>query len=560
MNNYIYVDSITFSDGKTYQLNENDIIVFTGANNVGKTHTLIEISNAMKSIYTENHVIKDISFQKKGTSEDFINNCTLKKGYYRYSNLIFPPENVQYMKECWDTQVTDVFTPGFLNFISTEKRLSAGNPADITQMDLNYEEASSIFKIYQNDNLEKTISSYFKEAFGESLILNRVEGAVIPFYVGTPPLMKEGEDRMSVGYVERLQQLPRLETQGDGIRSFAGVLIDVFTGKQSITLIDEPEAFLHPPQAKLLGKILLNNIPEKKQLFISTHSEDFLKGLLEVENNNVKLFRINREQNINKLSLLDNIGIKTIWNDPLLRYSNILSGLFHSKVVLCEADTDCLFYQAMVNAIDYGEKNIKNDILYIHCGGKKRLKTVIKALKALDVKIVVIADIDILNNAEKDDTFEEVTKALGIDWNRLKTKREIILEYVASQRAQLDTSDVKKEINKILESVNSDFFPNHKAKEINAVVKKASAWSKIKEVGYRFFRGDAIKAYEEIDSICKSAGLYIVPVGELECFYKLNSDHGTKWVNAVLSSSNIDIKTDLHLEEARTFVKEIIKY
>lgn len=90
--------------------------------------------------------------------------------------------------------------------------------------------------------------------------------------------------------------------------------------------------------------------------------------------------------------------------------------------------------------------------------------------------------------------------------------------------------------------------------------KKASAWSKIKEVGYRFFRGDAIKAYEEIDSICKSAGLYIVPVGELECFYKLNSDHGTKWVNAVLSSSNIDIKTDLHLEEARTFVKEIIKY
>lgn len=560
MNNYIYVDSITFSDGKTYQLNENDIIVFTGANNVGKTHTLIEISNAMKSIYTENHVIKDISFQKKGTSEDFINNCTLKKGYYRYSNLIFPPENVLSVKECWDTQVTDVFTPGFLNFISTEKRLSAGNPADITQMDLNYEEASSIFKIYQNDNLEKTISSYFKEAFGESLILNRVEGAVIPFYVGTPPLMKEGEDRMSVGYVERLQQLPRLETQGDGIRSFAGVLIDVFTGKQSITLIDEPEAFLHPPQAKLLGKILLNNIPEKKQLFISTHSEDFLKGLLEVENSNVKLFRINREQNINKLSLLDNIGIKTIWNDPLLRYSNILSGLFHSKVVLCEADTDCLFYQAMVNAIDYGEKNIKNDILYIHCGGKKRLKTVIKALKALDVKIVVIADIDILNNAEKDDTFEEVTKALGIDWNRLKTKREIILEYVASQRAQLDTSDVKKEINKILESVNSDFFPNHKAKEINAVVKKASAWSKIKEVGYRFFRGDAIKAYEEIDSICKSAGLYIVPVGELECFYKLNSDHGTKWVNAVLSSSNIDIKTDLHLEEARTFVKEIIKY
>ncbi|MEV0989569.1 hypothetical protein [Streptomyces sp. NPDC049949] len=31
---------------------------------------------------------------------------------------------------------------------------------------------------------------------------------------------------------------------------------------------------------------------------------------------------------------------------PSLRYSNIISGLFHDGVVLCESEGDCQFYAA----------------------------------------------------------------------------------------------------------------------------------------------------------------------------------------------------------------------
>ena len=74
-----------------------------------------------------------------------------------------------------------------------------------------------------------------------------------------------------------LEKLDLLHEQGDGMRSFILVLINAIISNYSIVFIDEPEAFLHPPQAQLLGKILSKDLPLERQLFLATHSEDFLK-------------------------------------------------------------------------------------------------------------------------------------------------------------------------------------------------------------------------------------------------------------------------------------------
>ena len=84
----------------------------------------------------------------------------------------------------------------------------------------------------------------------------------------------------------------------------------------------------------------------------------------------------------------------------------------------------------------------------------------------------------------------------------------------------------------------------------------SSAWSKVKETGKAFFSGNAYKAFGELYEICKSYGILIVPVGELECFYKLDTNHGTKWVNTILES--VDLRKDPELNAARIFVNEIL--
>lgn len=322
-------------------------------------------------------------------------------------------------------------------------------------------------------------------------------------------------------YYHLVAELPKLHEQGDGMRSFASILLNTFTSDYSITLIDEPEAFLHPPQARVLGKMLAKNNPNNRQLFISTHSEDFLQGLLDADNQSVTVIRINREDNINKMSILQNDKIKELWGNPLLRYSNILSGLFHGKVVVCESDYDCLFYQAVMDAI-YEQKNeIAPDMLFTHCGGKTRIKDIVGALKAVDVPVIAISDFDLLNESHN---LKPLVAAFGVDWK----------------------TTLSKDMKTIYDSMN--------AKSSDG----SDAWKQIKKIGKAGFTGDEPAAYECVEKMCKSMGLFIVPVGEMECFDKTVNKEKKDWVYHVLES--YDLANEPKLENARKFVEEIIDF
>ncbi len=550
----VFVNSITFNDGKTIEFNKSDIVVFTGANNSGKSQVLRDIYHKIeKGPDCQVIVIKGFVGDFLGTIDEIVygakqnedGNYYIGNGYHHLDNIRFNWSN----KKLYD------ISPMFVNFLNTERRLISSNSPNSFDT-INELPNHPIQTLYLDDNKENIISSYFRQAFDFDLIVDKGGGSKIPVFVGEAPNLLPGEDRVSMSYRERLTKLSLLENEGDGMRSFASVLLDTFTSNHTITLIDEPEAFLHPPQARLLGKMLAKNTPNSRQLFISTHSEDFLKGLLDAENTNVKIIRINREEKINHMNLLDNKQIKDVWADSILRYSNIMSGLFHSKVVLCESDADCRFYQAVVDALFDNEDEISPDVLFTHCGGKQRFKTVINALLSLNVKIAIIADIDVLNDKN---TFKIITDALEIDWDlELNSDWTIIDNYVKSQRPQLDTDDVKKEIQEILSNTTDDFFPKDNVERIKKVLKNSTAWSKIKETGKTYFTGDSYNSFNKVEKKCREKGLFIVPVGELECFYKPNSSHGPKWVNEVLES--VDLANNPEINAAREFIRAVISY
>ena len=549
----ICISKLVFNDSTELLLEDSDIVIFTGANNAGKSQVLRDI-HSKASLTINQIVVKDMEFRKTGDIIEVADNFKDESGNYKYrvSNHVYYTE--EELNKSWNS-TESLFLRHFVNLLNTEGRLVAsknGNSFDpIHSLPQNPAQA-----IYADDSLEMKVSEMFHEAFGCNLIVNHT-GSKIVLHVGEKPLMDEGEDRASVSYLKKLSNLPELEKQGDGMRSFAGVLMTVFTTFKTIILIDEPEAFLHPPQARLLGKMLVRNKQEGSQLLISTHSEDFLKGVLDTDSDNVRIVRINRDNEVNHMNVLNNADLKALWEDPILRYSNILSGLFHSKVVICESDTDCRFYQAVMNAISEKDGEISPDVLFVHCGGKERFKAVIPALTALKVKTVVVADIDILN---KEETFKSVCDKLDIDWDSIKGKWKSVFEYVKGQRAQLNAEEVRREIMSVFDAVKTPQLSSDEVETIKAKLKASSAWAKVKEVGKAFFTGQAYNDVDEIMKECCSKGLFIVPVGELECFYKSlasKSNHGTKWVHAVMQK---DLANDPELEEARRFVRGIQNY
>lgn len=89
------------------------------------------------------------------------------------------------------------------------------------------------------------------------------------------------------------------------------------------------------------------------------------------------IVHLRREASINRPMVLQKERLAKLWSDPMLRYSSIMDGLFHDKVVLCEGEPDCRFYHA---AFDYLWANCqqggaaKPNVLFIDVGGKRLSK------------------------------------------------------------------------------------------------------------------------------------------------------------------------------------------
>ena len=337
------------------------------------------------------------------------------------------------------------------------------------------------------------------------------------------------------------------------MRSFVGVLLNAFISEHSILFIDEPESFLHPPQARLLGKMLAKDLPSTRQLFLATHSEDFLKGLLDANTNKLRIIRIQRDGLINKITSLTSLDIENVWKDSLLRHSNVLNGLFHTKVIICESDSDCRFFSAVLSAQFDDTNSVAPDILFTHCGGKHRIPIVVKALAKLNVPIVVVSDFDVLNDTNP---LKEIYEDLGGTWSDIENDWKIVKQAIEQKRPEFLTADLKKDIENIFSSTTERVFPKEKMTEIQKALRKASAWSEAKEVGKSYIpSGDATKAFERMQQKLKEKSFLILEVGELESFIKSEGNHGPTWVNNVLTK---DLKTDRELETARKFVCQFL--
>ena len=518
----VFMRSITFNDGTILSLEPGSIVVFTGANNSGKSPVLCDMENCcderMKKLSV---VIKNIEYRYCGEIDDsfldenfFVN----EYGYlqpYGSTNYTEKESLIHYWRE---RRLSDVLRQLFVKRISTEMRLAVSN--DLKRND-SFAAAHPIYKLTSSEHLAEAISKYFRQAFNEDLVVNQSELQTIPLHVGTAPDKTKYTINMQDKYNQIVAALPKLQDQGDGMRSFASILLDTFTSEFSITLIDEPEAFLHPPQARILGKMLAQNNPENRQLIISTHSEDFLQGLLDADNENVTIVRINRLDDVNHMSILASSEIKRLWTNPLLRYSNILSGLFHEKVIVCESDYDCLFYQAVMNAIYESRDEAAPDVLFTHCGGKSRAKDVVRALKAVNVPVVAICDFDLLDASQY---FRPLIEAFGVKWevvcdNGMKT----IYDSINARRS--DGNDV---------------------------------WKELKRTGKTGLLGAEPAAYETVEAICRDAGLYIVPCGEMECFDRTIDKEKKDWVYHVLE--NYDLAVEPKMDDARFFVQSAIGF
>ena len=531
-----YISQLCLNNGTSIDIASDDIVVFVGPNNAGKSQSLKDIYTlANKKVPTV--VISDIKITKApGSLQSILNEISqpISHGTYTTYNCLGGSINIsdfsesQFPKEPYYGDFRSLFIAN----LTTDARLNICNAPD------NIKRTSSrkhpIHYAAFDSKYRKWLSENFKKAFGTDLIPNTQFGSTIPLCMGdSVKLSDEFEDEQlrQEAYAEILETYKQVQNQGDGIKSFTGILLYLMLNYYKTYLIDEPESFLHPPQAKIMGQIIGATLSSNQQAFISTHSEEIIKGLLDICPERVKIIRITRNNDINTFSLLDNKGFSKVWSDPLLKYSNIMASLFHQSVVLCESDSDCKLYSIIENHL-MQEAGRYSETLFVHCGGKHRISKIVTALRSLGINVKIIADIDVLND---ESVFKGITNSFGIKWSEIQPYYSDVVNNLHSPKERIKRVDAKTIINTILDKHKDIYVSNNDLSEIEEAIKTISKWTPLKKGGISVLpSGNATNSFKHIDQILQDNGFYIVPVGELECFIKEVGGHGPDWVNTVL--------------------------
>jgi predicted ATPase len=552
----VQVESISFSDGQEIPIEPRGITILVGPNNSGKTSTLREIDSAFQ-LGKCGPVLTDVTIQKKGdveTLEKWLDaNVVLEKRSYprddAYSWLGADCHKSQ-LRTYWGGKGLGSLAGILTTMLAVEERLQVTQPQEIIDRLVDAPK-HPMHALYVNDDLESKVNNCLQKAFGIGLTLNRGAGKKPALHFGAAPKPAPGEDRVSSGYVNRLMDLPLLHEQGHGIRSFAGCVIHSLASHAFVHLIDEPEVFLYPAQARLLGGLLAKLKPDSRQLIIATHSGDFLRGMIDSKGVSLKVIRLTRDGSINRARQLDVSQITQLWSDPILRFSNVLDGVYHDTVVVCESDSDCRFYSAVTESICERDQRTRPDVLFAASGGKDRMPVVISSLVSLGVRTKVVADFDVLREQHP---LEGIVLALGGDWNDIQGDWSRVKKAVEQKNLRLNALQVKGRVNKVLDK-EGGALTDATIDEIKKILRTSTQWEQAKLAGVdAVYSGQPRATLNLLLERLRRMGLHVVECGEIERFAPSMGGHGPKWVSEVLKK---DLMSDPEMEDARRFIQSI---
>lgn len=537
-----HIRDLAFSGGEHVEPLPGSLTIFLGPNNGGKSTALRDIQSFFSQPGSPRLVVETLVAERGGSSEDF-------SAWLRASFPIRHPSGNPPMfasrgfwlpetqaEKSWEGDNLLRYAHGFIiNLLGTEDRLTLAKYTRSLDMDATPE--FYIHILQSRDQLEKTVRSHVRAAFKTDLIINRAAGRNVGFHVGIEPERTVENDRVSEKYATELLKLPRLDDQGDGLKSYVGTLLAAFCGAHPVLLLDEPEAFLHPPQARRIAGALAAAAAADRQIFVATHSSAFVEGAI-ASGRPVTIVRVTREGDQNHAAILPADELNALRSVPLLRSASAIEGMFHQGVVACESDADSHFYESALRLRESKVGGAPVDLYFSHGTGKGSLAVLANAYRRLSVRTAVVADLDLLRNAAE---LGAVCAALGIEPKSIEAKTNEVRNALADQGPLMSTDELLGEMERLQDEVRQEGrLPSDGKRRLQRLADDASDWSKAKRMGINLLRGAPRMTADALLDELRQSGLFLVPAGELEGWYPHGSPDKSKWFGEAMGALQND--------------------
>ncbi|MBX9848029.1 MAG: ATP-binding protein, partial [Rhodocyclaceae bacterium] len=344
------------------------VTVFVGPNNSGKSRALVEIERwATTAQPPEGQVVQNVQFQawEQAAFEAELRKISVEP---QQGEAISPDHVLVGKLRPQDNSaarfqmnraalIADATSPNgphrrhhYANYLSLYTlRLDGRSRLSLTDDkpagDLLRSAPNHLAKLFVSNDARTEVRRIVHEAFGKYLVVDPTNIGQLRFRLSA---RAPEDDREEQGWDDRARNFhgaaTHLSEASDGVKAFVGMLTTLIAGEPNVTLIDEPEAFLHPTLSSRLGKEITAALTgTNKRLFAATHSSSFLMGCVQ-GGVPINIVRVTYDSGTSTARLLSQDRLVPLMRNPLLRSIGVLDALFYNAVVVTESDADRAFY------------------------------------------------------------------------------------------------------------------------------------------------------------------------------------------------------------------------
>ncbi len=451
------------------------------------------------------------------------------------------------------------FGRSFLSSLFLERRLLVTSTVD----GFDYETAApgnELQALYLDTEAKKKLANEAIKTFGKAIWLDNSRSNKLCLRVSDDGILPSAEDRLEP---QKIRQYRLIEDEGDGFKSYMGTCLTLLLGQRPICLIDEPELCLHPPQAYALGRFVgTYGTSTDHVTFVATHSSHILRGIIEATRK-LEIIRLTRNGSQFTGKKVSHETIRACIEKPSTKVETILDGLFAEAVTVVESEGDRLVYSTTWERLA-GE--FRRDVHFVSVGGIGGMADTCQLYKNLSIPVCVIADLDLVREI---DVFQHILRALApteLAAEAVKKCRSLI-EQIKALGPLHTEAGLRSQLQAIIDE-QLDWTDTSRLNRVRRTLVDLSAGlsltARLKMGVESFCDHEAI--HHDLKAFlgtCRTHGLFLVPVGELEDWIaKLMVDGPSKkkkpeWANA---AANKIREAPVGTDDIWQFIRKMAEY
>lgn len=525
------IQAIRLKSGDAIPLQKDSILAIVGPNNSGKSHFLNQLR---AHLYGESLAIADMNEGlissialrwPSGETEQYLSEVAernfARDGSYYDPKLPYDvygstaAMNDRYISElAAEDSRLGLFVDLFVRYDEPLSRISESERQSMENS------SSALVRLYEQNEAYRAVQDDFRFIFDEEIHFHPLQGRLNFFLGPQPEKMPLVTDAYSPEAIQFLSDVATVDRQGLGMRNVLGLLLRLYTDSRSVILVDEPEAFLHPPQANRLGQVLHRVCSSQGcQVVCASHDRNFLSGLAQGNPNQLVVQRLavrTDRDSVEYASLtVDSRAFDDVRGKSRIRYTPILESLFASVAVLVENEKDALFFES---AVDYylqsntsgGRKSLRDSLLFIPTNGNSNFASTAELLHNLRSPTVIVGDLDLVSEPER---LKKTVSAMdtGRSEQAFRLAQKIVAHFREIYSNELDGVPKNQREGKLKKKVAKHVSINHGDEQVRMLV-------------------------DDLLEALKPAGVLLIPKGELEDFDRdiIDSKDKNEWARAAI--------------------------